>query len=230
MNGYFGLICFNFVRKIQILSKVDLLLDDFERSLLMLDREEAERIFLLAATEGSTMEISTDLMVKGLERIGKGWEQGVVTLSQVYMSGMICEALIDRIIPLQSPERKSQPVIGIAVFEDFHLLGKRIIYSFLRASGFELIDLGSGLNSDDLIRQVDRHQVRILLLSVLMLPSALHVKELAVKLKEQGVKLVVGGAPFRFDENLWKEVGADATGKNPAEALGIITKMIAEAQ
>ena len=82
----------------------------------------------------------------------------------------------------------------------------------------------------DLIRQVDRHQVRILLLSVLMLPSALHVKELAVKLKEQGVKLVVGGAPFRFDENLWKEVGADATGKNPAEALGIITKMIAEAQ
>ncbi len=210
------------------MSKVDLLIDDFERALLMLDRDEAERIFLLAAAEGSLIEVTADLVVKGLERIGNGWEQGVVTLSQVYMSGMICEALIDRVMPSQSLEHKPHPVIGIAVFEDFHLLGKRIIYSFLRASGFELIDLGSGLHINDVIRQVDQHQVRILLLSVLMLPSALHVKELAVKLKERNVKLVVGGAPFRFDENLWKEVGADATGKNPAEALGIVTKMIGE--
>lgn len=210
------------------MNKIELLIDDFEQSLLMLDRDEAERIFLLAEAEGSPMEVSAELVVKGLERIGVGWEQGVVTLSQVYMSGMICETLIDRIMPPRSPERRALPVTAIAVFEDFHLLGKRIIYSFLRASGFELIDLGNGLTGDDVIRLVDQHHVRILLLSVLMLPSALHVKELAVKLKERNVKLVVGGAPFRFDPDLWREVGADATGKDPAEALMIISEMMGE--
>lgn len=50
------MVCIDFVRKIQIMRKVDLLIDDFERSLLMLDREEAERIFLLAAAEGPAME------------------------------------------------------------------------------------------------------------------------------------------------------------------------------
>jgi len=35
--------------------------------------------------------------------------------------------------------------------------------------------------------------------------------------------LIVGGAPFRFDANLWKEVGADAMGKNASEAINIIT-------
>ncbi|MDZ7777050.1 MAG: hypothetical protein U5L09_16260 [Bacteroidales bacterium] len=53
---------------------------------------------------------------------------------------------------------------------------------------------------------VHKEKIKILLLSVLMLPSALHVKDLKQKLNGTGVKIVVGGAPFRFDENLWKEV------------------------
>ncbi len=47
-------------------------------------------------------------------------------------------------------------------------------------------------------------------------------------LAETEVKVIVGGAPFRFDESLWKEVGADATGNDPAEALKIVTKLAGE--
>ena len=197
-----------------------------ERSFLMLDKDGAEQILNEALKLGSSIEIAGELVSQTLYRIGNAWQEGKLALSQIYMSGIICEELIDKILPPQSPVRKSQPKMAIAVFEDYHMLGKRIVYSTLRASGFELIDLGGGLNADDLVKIIHDQDIKIILLSVLMLPSALHIKALKNKLKDADVKIIVGGAPFRFDNELWKQVGADAFGNNPAEAIQIVSKMM----
>ncbi|HDR52155.1 MAG TPA: cobalamin-binding protein [Mariniphaga anaerophila] len=202
--------------------------NQLERAFLTLDKEEAEKILTEALRSGSPVEIAGELVSVTLHRIGEAWEEGKLALSQVYMSGMICEELIDKILPPQSPDRKSQPKMAIAVFEDYHMLGKRIIFSTLRSSGYDLLDLGGGLHTDKLIEIVHKEKIKILLLSVLMLPSALHVKELKQKLNGTDVKIVVGGAPFRFDENLWKEVGADAFGKDPAQAIQIVSQIMEE--
>jgi methanogenic corrinoid protein MtbC1 len=47
-------------------------------------------------------------------------------------------------------------------------------------------------------------------------------------LKDSDVKIVVGGAPFRFDKELWIEVEADAFGNDSSEAVAIVTKMMEE--
>lgn len=140
------------------------------------------------------------------------------------MSGRLCEEFVKTILPHADFKRKDQPNMAIAVLEDYHLLGKRVVYSVLRASGFELLDYGR-VTVDEVVSRVKADQIDILLISVLMLPSALRIKDLKAKLNQQGiaVKLIVGGAPFRFDANLWKEVGADAMGKNASEAINIIT-------
>ena len=68
------------------------------------------------------------------------------------------------------------------------------------------------------------------MISVLILPSALKVADVCKALKEADapVKVLVGGAPFLFDETLWKEVGADAMGRNAAEAITIVKKWMGE--
>lgn len=65
-----------------------------------------------------------------------------------------------------------------------------------------------------------------------MLPSALHVRDLVMRLKSArlDVKVVVGGAPFLFDPELWREVGADAMGRSASDAAGIIGKFTGGAQ
>jgi len=194
----------------------------------MLDKEAAEEILTKALELGSPIEIAGELVSLTMNRIGTAWEEGKLALSQVYMSGVICEELIDNILPPQSVDRLSQPKMAIAVFEDYHMLGKRIILSSLRACGFELLDLGGGVSIDQLTEIIQKEKIKILLLSVLMLPSALHIKELKKKLKGNDVKIIVGGAPFRFDSELWKEVGADAFGKDPAEAIKIVSQMMEE--
>jgi len=200
----------------------------FEQALADMDRVTAREIMLAGADEQGTLACVSNIVIPALEKIGLGWETGRYALAQVYMSGTICEELVDEILPPADPNRIKQPNMGIVVLEDFHVLGERIVYSILRASGYELQEFGHGLHVDEVIEKVKEHGTKILLVSVLMLRSALLVADLVKRLKEEGldVKVVVGGAPFRFDHNLWKEVGADAMGKDGMEARDIISGML----
>lgn len=196
------------------------------QALLMLNREKAEHVLVKASVNQSMIEVTGDLVSAVLREMGDDWEQGKLALSQIYMCGVLCEEIIDRLIPAQSSTRISQPKMAIGVFEDYHLLGKRIVYSSLRACGYELLDLGGGLRTAQLLEIIEKEKVKVLLLSVLMLPSALHIKDLSKQLSQLDVKLVVGGAPFRFDGDLWQEVGAHAFGKDAADAVKIVSNLI----
>ena len=102
-----------------------------------------------------------------------------------------------------------------------------MVVSALRAAGFDLVDLGH-TDVDALVRSVQKECVKVLLISTLMLPSALKVKEVRARLDAAGllVKIVVGGAPFRFDPQLWREVGADACGQSASEAITIVRSLL----
>ncbi len=59
--------------------------------------------------------------------------------------------------------------MAIAVLDDYHLLGKRMVYSVLRASGYELTDYGT-VDGDALVGHVVRDGIVVLLISVLDAP------------------------------------------------------------
>ena len=204
----------------------------FEEALLSLDRVKAKEIILSLSEKNGAMATVESVVVPTLSRIGEGWESGELALAQIYMSGRLCEELIDTILPPADPQRISQPNMAIAVLEDHHTLGENIIYSILRASGFELNNYGHGVTVEDLVQHVVDDKIEVLLVSVLMLRSALRVKDLTTELKIRGLntRVVVGGAPFRFDPNMWQEVGATAVGNNGNEAVQIVSNMMKEAQ
>ncbi len=205
-------------------SDVDELALEFEQALLGLDRWAAAQILDRAATGPQRVSRLEQVVGTTLERIGRRWESGDVALSQIYMSGRICEELVDAVMPARELNRKPQPRLALAVLEDHHALGKRIVYSCLRAAGYELRDYGLGVTVDDLVARVRTDGVELLLVSTLMLPSALRVGALTRRLKEEKlqVRVVVGGAPFLFDHRLWQEVGAAAMGRSAADAVALV--------
>lgn len=203
----------------------------FRAALETLDSLGAESVVNQALAHLTPILVVDQIVVPALEQIGLAWEQGDIALSQVYMSGRICEELVEQLLPPSDPDRKHQPRSAIVVLSDYHMLGKRIVYSQMRASGFELFDYGR-MDVDELVERVLADNIRVLLISVLMLPSALKVGQVCTRLKAAGlpVKVVVGGAPFLFDDKLWSEVGADAMGRNAAEAVTIVERWMREMQ
>ncbi|SHE60553.1 cobalamin B12-binding domain-containing protein [Alkalibacter saccharofermentans] len=191
-------------------------IEAFQSALLQIDRIKAEEIVEKCYLENKSFESLEHLTMGALEYVGSGWEEGEFSLSQVYMSGVICEELIEKYMPKYGIKTKKEHRIGIGVLQDHHALGKRIVYSVLRAGGYDLIDFGQGLSVEEIVGKTIDKQIDFLLISTLMLPSALQVKTVVEKLREKKstVKIIVGGAPFRLDNSLWKKVNADADGKN----------------
>lgn len=200
---------------------------DFLNALLQINRTKAALLFEDCFRKNSDFRLLEAMTINALEQVGQGWETGKYSLAQVYMSGVICEELVDRYLPRVDVKRQNVPKIAIAVLLDHHALGKRIVYSMVRASGFEIVDFGAGLSVDELVERTLSEQIEVLLISTLMLPSALKVKQVKELLNKAGasVKIVVGGAPFRLDETLWEAVNADAFGKTASDIIPIIEQM-----
>ena len=198
----------------------------FETTLLSIDRIGANEILKETSNKWSSMEQLKYIIAPALERIGAGWERGQIALTQVYMAGRICEELVEKILPREAPDRKRQPNMAITVLKDYHLLGKRIVLSGLRASGYELKDYGR-MDVDELVEQTLKDQIELLFISTLMLPSALQVASVKKRLDhaQSPIRIVVGGAPFRMDDTLWKTVGADAMGQDASDAVTLIDKL-----
>jgi len=197
----------------------------FKHAILAVDWNEARRLVVL--TEAVSRLSSMEMISKALTSIGEGWQRGECSLSQVYMSGRICEELVDAFAADPDAVKKDHPPIAIATLDPHHLLGKRIVYSVLRASGYAVQDYGC-VKCDELIQRVMDDNIKVLLLSALLLPSALSIREVTTRLKSLhlDVKVVVGGAPFLFDSQLWKDVQADAMGRSASEAPGLIESVL----
>ncbi len=202
---------------------------ELEEALLSLERVRVRD--LLIGPQESPLHPSEveSLLVPALKHIGEEWEMGRIALSQIYMASRLCEDLMDSLLPPSDPDRITQPRMAICSLEDYHLLGMRLVYSTLRASGYELLRYGRQ-DMNGLIRLVLADEIKILMISVLMLPSALHIREFKRRLDETGyrIKLIVGGAPFRFDPQLWREVGAHATSDSAGGAVDIVRQLSKE--
>ena len=196
---------------------------ELREALESLDRGRVEPVFAAALKDLPPIEMVESLLVPVLARLGDDRCAGKVALSQIYLTGRICEDLVERLLPARAQEPAARPRRAIAVLDDYHVLGKRIVLSVLRASGIAVVDYGR-LQVDPLVDRVVADDLEQLLISVLMLPSALEVKTVRAALTRRGhrVKVGVGGAPFLLDPELWREVGADAFGRSASDAVAIV--------
>ena len=104
------------------------------------------------------------------------------------------------------------------------MLGERIVTAYLIGAGYAPLRYGRR-DVQEVISLVSQDNIKYLVISTLMLPSALRIKEVTSGLAGKGVKVIVGGAPFRFDPELGKEVGADRVCLTASDAVTAIREL-----
>lgn len=209
------------------MENLDLLIEEFKTVLLQNNRVKAYEVFEKCSNNFEAIEKVT---MTALEKIGVDWNNGDCSLAQVYMSGVVCEELMEKYLPKFEIPRKDSPKMAIGVLLDHHPLGKKIVYSIVRAAGYDILDFGHGLSVNEIVNKTIENEVKILIISTLMYPSALKVSEVRESFDalNYNVKIIVGGAPYRLDKNLWQTVHADADGKNASDIIGVIESIIRE--
>lgn len=205
-------------------AKIIALRQAYKYALLSVDKGRAEVVLRDAASVFATpLEVAELCLAPVLEQMGADWENGHLALSQIYMASRISEELVERILPSPQEMRGEAPKIALVLLEDHHMLGKRLVHSALRLAGVAVLDWQRA-TVDELIARAIKERPDLILISTLMLRAALHVRDVREGLDRAGLDtpIYVGGAPFRFDPNLWREVGASAMGANATEAIHLV--------
>ena len=158
-------------------------------------------------------------------------------LAQHFMTAQIASDVVDEMLPLFKLEAqyKGKVVLGSA-FGDLHSLGKRIVAGCLRAHMIEVIDLGVNVTAERFVEEALAHKVEVIAISSMMMHTArgengaLKIRKILQERNLNGIKLVVGGAPFRFNPELYKLVQADAWAPDGVSASRVILDLIKEVQ
>ncbi|MEO5345774.1 MAG: cobalamin-dependent protein [Magnetococcus sp. YQC-9] len=138
-------------------------------------------------------------------------------LAQHFMTAQISAEITEEMLKrfTCTPQAIGRVVIGTAR-GDLHSLGKRIVMGCLKALMVEVIDLGVNVPAERFVEEAVRLDAGVIAISAMMVHTATGpegARKVRQLLRDRGlearIKLVVGGAPYRFDETLPHQVGAD---------------------
>jgi corrinoid protein of di/trimethylamine methyltransferase len=170
----------------------------------------------------------------GLREIGDKFEAGELWLPHLVLGAEAMEAAIKVLeahMPKSELESTSKGTVVIGTVEgDIHDLGLRIVASMLRANGFTVYDMGCDTPSLSFISKAKEVDADIIAVSSLMTTTMPFMRDLIDALKAAGIrdkyKVMVGGGPVSVE---WaKAIGADAYGKDAAEAVRIAKSLLGE--
>lgn len=127
------------------------------------DLENIVQVVGAALAENDPVDVIYDGLIKGMKQVSRLWDEGIYYLPQTLLAtdtmliGLdICEN------KLGCPVRKRGVAITHTAEGDIHDLGQKIVNAFLRANGFEVIDLGKDVSVSSVIRAVKEHKPDIL--------------------------------------------------------------------
>ena len=215
---------------------IETLKQDYLEAILDTNKELAFEAIEQSLADGHSAEtVIFEILIPVMEDLAEIVKVGTdATLAQLYLASQISADVTDRLVPLLDQEKKSKGrvVIGTA-FEDFHGLGKKIVTGCLKSKMVDVIDLGLNVSAETFVEEAIKHDAAVIGVSSMMVHTAkgengpIRIRQLLEeKDMDKKIYLVVGGAPYRFHPELYKEVGADAWADNGITASKVISDLI----
>lgn len=165
-------------------------------------------------------------LIPGMKKVGELFKNKQYYVPEVLLASEAFYAgfnIVQPFLKSDSVSQRGKVVIGV-VHGDIHDIGKNIVKVMVEATGVTVIDLGKDVPVEKFITAVAAEQPDILALSSLMTTTmpcmAEIIQELEKKKLRAAVKVIIGGAPVTAEYA--EQIGADAFGRDAAEAISII--------
>jgi methanogenic corrinoid protein MtbC1 len=192
---------------------------------------------LLAGDYASCLEIAESVLAedRGQERlymgliqpvmyeIGRLWEEDRISAAEEHLAtsvvGRILAALYAKFAPAGANRGKA---VVTSAPNEYHELGARMLADLLEADGWDVLFLGANTPAEELLGLLAKTEPRFVAISLTMPFGLDKVADIISRIKADpklgGVRVMVGGAAFNIDPELWSRIGADAWAENPRAA------------
>jgi 5-methyltetrahydrofolate--homocysteine methyltransferase len=178
----------------------------------------------------SAEEILNGSLIKGMEVVGTRFRNEQIFVPEVMVAARAMKEGMNVLLPILgdiSTKGSGTIVIG-TVKGDLHDIGKNIVCTMLQGHGLNVLDLGIDVAPERFIEAVQHSGAKVIGLSALLTTTISSMeKTIAIvkeKLPDSGLRFIVGGAPV--NKTIASQVGADAYGKNAAEAVLEVSELL----
>jgi methanogenic corrinoid protein MtbC1 len=126
------------------------------------------------------------------------------------------------------PAARPAKVIMASVKGDVHEIGKNIVITLLIANGYTIFDMGSDVDSLEIVKTAERENADVIGLSALMTTTMPGQKEVIDIMRDLDLrdrfKVIIGGSPTSME---WAEsIGADGWAKDASEAVKVVEGLL----
>ncbi|MCK4786270.1 MAG: corrinoid protein [Desulfobacteraceae bacterium] len=207
-------------------------LDKIKEVIIAGKHKEIEDLVQAAIEDKADLDqIINEGMIAAMDVVGQRFAENQIYIPEMLVSAVTMKKGLEIINPLLKSdeiESKGKIIMG-TVKGDIHDIGKNLVIMMLQGAGFDVIDLGVDISTEELTQKVDEIKPDILGLSALLTTTMPEIKNVIETLKDKGlrndVKVIIGGAPL--NAAFAEKVGADGYGKDAAEAVVLARSLIA---
>ena len=170
---------------------------------------------------------------EGLKQVGVRFAEGQYYLADMIVGGDLYQEAMTMLIsrrrlePLQ--QKKGKVLIGV-MKDDIHDIGKDIVRMLLTLDGFDVMDLGVDVPTEEFISAVQSYQPDIIALCGVMTFSARRMMETIQRLGElpnrASFRIIVGGSCI--DEKTALDIGADGFTRDAYNVSKLCAKLMEE--
>jgi methanogenic corrinoid protein MtbC1 len=186
----------------------------FLQAIVTGQRHAAVQIAKEALRNGlSLQDLYVDVFQSALYDVGARWESNRLTVAQEHIATAITQYVMAQIY--EPPDVRSAVTKGRVVLTgvegELHSVGAVMVADLLETAGFEVRFLGTNLPSASILGVVRDFAPSHVAVSATMLFNIAAVRQLILSVRSEfdGVRIVVGGAAFRTNSELWRQVSAD---------------------
>jgi corrinoid protein of di/trimethylamine methyltransferase len=170
-------------------------------------------------------------MIPAMEVVGARFKNGDLFIPEVLLSARAMNNALVKLEPKLAADKKEagrRVLIG-TVKGDMHDIGKNMVAVMLKGVGFDVVDIGINVDTQEFIRRVREEKPDILGLSALLTTTMDQMRVVIEALKEQGLRdsvaVMVGGAPV--NKKFADGIGADGWAKDAVEAIDVAKTLLA---
>jgi methanogenic corrinoid protein MtbC1 len=190
-----------------------------------MEKQSAIDIIMQAVKDQMRIQdIYLEILAPVQEEIGNLWLEGEISVAMEHFATATTEGIMARLRSLAKTPKEERKTILIAGIEgELHQIGSKMIRDFFELEGWKVLYLGCNTPADSILRTIRTKKPDVVALSSTM---TFHLKGISKLIdsihaenKDGTLKIIVGGYPFKIDEDLWKKIGADGYAPDAASAI-----------
>jgi 5-methyltetrahydrofolate--homocysteine methyltransferase len=202
-------------------------LEALRQAVITGNAQEAEEMVQTAVSANVPPEIILNKgLIAAMHEVGQLFESGQFFIPEMLVSSRAMKTAIDILKPhlmKQGVTTAGKIVIG-TVKGDLHDIGKNLVATMVENAGFDVIDLGTDVSTDEFVKATRDYNPNFIGLSALLSTTMQYMESTIKAIEASGlrkkVKIIVGGAPV--NEEFAREIGADGYAASATSAVALI--------